>query len=126
MSVTDDIVEIQQLAARYNQAVDSGDAESFAATFTPDGVSVTPQSTTTGHAALAELVHALARTVSGLRHWVNNHVVTVDGDQATATVYVMALLTGDDTKIAVTGRYTDQLQRTPAGWRFTRREFVPD
>ncbi len=33
-----DYFEIQQLYARYNNAIDSGDAEGWAATFTSDGV----------------------------------------------------------------------------------------
>ena len=33
----DDYIEIQQLYARYNNAIDSGDAEGYAATFVPDG-----------------------------------------------------------------------------------------
>jgi len=33
-----DNFEIQQLYAKYNIAIDSGDAEGYAATFTPDGV----------------------------------------------------------------------------------------
>ena len=35
---TDDLVEIQQLYARYNWTLDSGDSQGYAATFTPDGV----------------------------------------------------------------------------------------
>ena len=33
----DDKVEIQELISRYNKAIDTGDAESWAATFTDDG-----------------------------------------------------------------------------------------
>ena len=33
-----DFVEIQQLYTKYNWALDSGDAEGYASTFTPDGV----------------------------------------------------------------------------------------
>ena len=34
---TQDYIEIEQLYATYNHAIDSGDAEAWAATFTPDG-----------------------------------------------------------------------------------------
>src|SRR4051794_28449812 len=33
-----DFVDIQQLYTKYNWALDSGDAEGYASTFTPDGV----------------------------------------------------------------------------------------
>src|SRR3954469_2184194 len=35
---SDDLVEIQQLYAKYNWSLDSGDAEGYSSTFTPDGV----------------------------------------------------------------------------------------
>src|SRR5205085_8730215 len=35
---SDDLVEIQQLYARYNWTLDSGDAEGYASTFIPEGV----------------------------------------------------------------------------------------
>jgi uncharacterized protein (TIGR02246 family) len=126
VSVTDDIVAIQQLAARYNRAVDSGDGETFAATFTPDGVSVTPGRELHGRQALAELGSSLAQTVPGIRHWTNNHVIDVDGDDADGTVYLIAYNVADGGSILATGRYTDRLRRTPEGWRFVRREFTPD
>ena len=34
----DDLVEIQQLYAKYNWTIDAGDSEGYASTFTPDGV----------------------------------------------------------------------------------------
>src|SRR3954452_12385824 len=94
MTVTDDIVAIQQLLARYNTAADNGDGEAFAATFTEDGQAVNGDRVSTGQAALAAIGNTVATTVPGLRHWVNNHVIEIDGDRATATVYVTAIVTG--------------------------------
>jgi uncharacterized protein (TIGR02246 family) len=126
-SDTDDIVAIQQLLARYNTAADLGDGEGFAATFTEDGVSAAGATVTTGRAALAERGGGVPQRTPGIHHWVNNHVINVDGDDATATVYVMVLVTGaDGPKIVASGRYSDQLRRTADGWRFSRREFVAD
>jgi ketosteroid isomerase-like protein len=126
MSAADDIVAIQQLAARYNQSVDRGDGDAFAATFVPDGVSVTPGGEVRGRDALADLGSSLARSVPGIRHWINNHVVDIDGDHADGTMYLIAFGGEDGHTILAAGQYTDQIRRTPDGWRFVRREFVPD
>jgi uncharacterized protein (TIGR02246 family) len=128
VSDTDDIVAIQQLLARYNTAADLGDGEAFAATFTDDGVSVAGTTVTTGREALAERGGGVPQRVPGIHHWVNNHVVTVNGDDATATVYVLVVVTGKagGPTIVASGRYSDQLRRTADGWRFARREFFAD
>jgi uncharacterized protein (TIGR02246 family) len=126
MSTTDDIVAIQQLLARYNTAADSGDGAGFAATFTEDGEAVNGARTAKGREALAAIGNSVATNVPGIRHWVNNHVIDVDGDHASATVYVTAIQVGADRKVLTTGRYADELQRTAEGWRFARRTFTAD
>jgi uncharacterized protein (TIGR02246 family) len=126
MSTTDDIVAIQQLLARYNTAADSGDGAGFAATFTEDGEAVNGARTAKGCEALAAIGNSVATNVPGIRHWVNNHVIDVDGDHASATVYVTAIQVGADRKVLTTGRYADELQRTAEGWRFARRTFTAD
>jgi ketosteroid isomerase-like protein len=126
MSATDDIVAIQQLLARYNTAVDAGDGQAFAATFTVDGVSINGESRVTGREALAAIPAQVATTVPGLRHWVANHVIDLDGDEATATVYLLALRGGTPSSLLTSGRYVDRLRRTPDGWRFAVREFLAD
>lgn len=126
MSATDDIVAIQQLLARYNTAVDSGDGPAFAATFTDDGVSINGESRVAGREALAAIPAQATTTVPGLRHWVANHVIDLDGDEATATVYLLALGGGTPPRLLTSGRYVDRLRRTPEGWRFAVREFLAD
>ena len=128
MSLTDDIIAIQQLLARYNRAADAGDADAFAATFTDDGETVTPDATRRGREALMEAARTVPQRIPGIRHWVTNHVVDVDGDEASATVYVMVVVAGgaEGPQVAATGKYRDRLRRTPDGWRFTRREYTPD
>lgn len=128
MTVENDVVAIEQLVARYNRAADIGDGEAFASTFTTDGEMVTPDQTTRGSDALADLGTTVPMTTPGIRHWVNNHVVDVAGDAADATVYVMVLITapGVAPSVVASGRYRDWLVRDVDGWRFRRREFTPD
>src|SRR5580693_9555664 len=103
-----DYFEIQQLYARYNTAIDSGDAEGWAATFTPNGVF----NTFTGHDALVGFIKMWREKLNGAnrKHWNNNLVITGDSKQASATVYL--ILVDNSTKpasILPTMSYTDSL-----------------
>jgi hypothetical protein len=64
-----DHMEIQQLYARYNVLIDRGDAEGWAATFTPDG----QFNQFTGRESLIQFVKGVhERTGGQRRHWNSN------------------------------------------------------
>jgi hypothetical protein len=115
-----DYFEIQQLYARYNNAIDSGDADGWAATFTPDGVF----NTFVGHDALVNFVKTWREKLGGAtrKHWNNNLQITGNSKEANGSVYLM--LVDFSTKppgIVGTASYTDSLVKTKDGWRFTKR-----
>src|SRR5690242_11127303 len=118
---TQDYVEIQQLYARYNTAIDAGDGEAWASTFTPDGVF---NNNTRGHDALVQFVHDWRdkRNGANRRHWNSNLVITPTGDGAIGSVYLMLLDTGARPAAAAsTAMYEDTLVKTAQGWRFKAR-----
>ena len=115
-----DYFEIQQLYARYNIAIDNGDAEGWAATFTPDGVF----NTFSGHDALVGFVKTWREKLNGAtrKHWNNNLQISGNSKEANASVYL--ILVDFSTKppsILTTATYTDSLVKTKDGWRFTKR-----
>jgi len=115
-----DYFEIQQLYARYNIAIDNGDAEGWAATFTPDGAF----NTMVGHEALVGFVKMWREKLNGAtrKHWNNNLQITGDSKDASAFVYLMLLdFSTKPATILTTGTYTDTLTKTKDGWRFTKR-----
>jgi hypothetical protein len=115
-----DYMEIQQLYARYNVAIDSGDAEAYAATFTADGVF----NNFAGHDALVGFIKIWRERLNGAnrRHWNSNLLISGDGNNATGSVYLLLLDIGSKPAgIAGVGSYTDSLIKTPKGWRFTKR-----
>ena len=115
-----DNFEIQQLYARYNNAIDSGDAEGWAATFTPDGVF----NTFSGHDALVGFVKMWREKLGGAtrKHWNTNLQISGDSKEATASVYLMLVDFGTKpASILTTGMYSDSLIKTKDGWRFTKR-----
>lgn len=120
----DDQLAIQQLYARYNHAIDSGDAGGWAACFTSDGVFTSSNGGSfEGRESLVEFARGFAVRMKG-RHWTNNLLLDATTDGASGTCYLMlyALGTKDEpARIVTTGIYVDALVRTPEGWRFSRR-----
>ncbi|HEX3913448.1 MAG TPA: nuclear transport factor 2 family protein [Steroidobacteraceae bacterium] len=115
-----DYFEIQQLYARYNVAIDSGDAEGYAATFTPDGVF----NTMSGHDALVGFVKTWREKLNGAsrKHWNDNLQISGNSKEATGHVYLMLVdISTKPASILTTATYSDSLVKTKNGWRFTRR-----
>jgi uncharacterized protein (TIGR02246 family) len=122
-----DRTQIRELTARYNRCFDDGDPEGFAATFAEDGVmEVAGGPTTEGRAALAEMVR---HTPYGIVHVTVDATVEVDGDKAVQDVTLLVVSRPPvdaprdkrTSRVQRSGRYHDELVRTPDGWRFRRR-----
>ena len=123
---TQDYVEIQQLYARYVMTIDSGDAEAWANTFTPDGVF---NNNSRGHAALVQFVHDWREKRNGgdRRHWNSNLMITPTEDGAAGAVYLLLLDISIKPPAPVTSAvYEDALVKTPQGWRFKTRVLHSD
>ncbi|MEX2031233.1 MAG: nuclear transport factor 2 family protein [Dehalococcoidia bacterium] len=120
---TDDRLAIQDLAARYNTAIDSGNGDAWAATFTPDGTFESGGRTHQGTDALATFANGFAERMAGARHWNNNLVIEGDGDQATLGCYLLLMKGG---QVLTSARYEDTLRRVDGAWRFASRRVIPD
>ena len=123
---TDDTIEILQLYARYNTAIDSGDDESFAGCFIPDGHFDSGMAVLEGREAIAGFARQTHENVPALRHNATNIVVDGQGEAACGSAYLIGYLAGADHKVIMTGRYDDELAKTAEGWRFTKRVYSPD
>jgi hypothetical protein len=115
-----DFVEIQQLYARYNEAIDSGNAEAWVATFTPDGVF----NTFNGREGLMTFAEQYKGKMNGTRnrHWNTNLIITPTAEGASGSVYLMLVdVSAKPPVIASTLKYDDLLVKTAQGWRFKKR-----
>ena len=115
-----DYEEINQLYARYNIMLDSGDAEGWADVFTEDGVFGNSE----GRAALIEFATGFHSGQGGnARHWNTNIHVTPTADGADGTCYLFLWsVASRPATITATGIYHDKLVKTENGWRFKSRE----
>jgi uncharacterized protein (TIGR02246 family) len=123
-----DRARIRELTARYNRCFDGGDPEGFADTFTEDGVmEVAGGPSTSGRHDLAEMCR---RVPWGIMHVTVDATVEVNGDSARQDVALVvigrAARREDKPTLMSTGRYEDDLVRTPEGWRFARRRCTLD
>ncbi|MPZ99950.1 MAG: nuclear transport factor 2 family protein [Dehalococcoidia bacterium] len=123
----DDRLAILDLAARYNHAIDGGDASGWASTFTSDGIFVSREEVT-GTDALVAFARNFAQNLPGARHWTNNHVIEGDGDAATHSCYLQLLNVAAEggARVISTGTYRDQLTKVDGSWKFSRRHVVSD
>jgi hypothetical protein len=116
----DDYIEIQQLYARYNNAIDSGDAEGYAGTFVPDGVF----NTFNGHDALVGFINNWRDNMKGTnrRHWNTNLAINPSPEGASGSVYLLLVdVSVRPPVIGSAAKYEDQLVKTAQGWRFKKR-----
>ncbi len=116
---SDDLVEIQQLYARYNWTLDAGDAEGYASTFTPDGVF----NNNVGHDAIVKFANSFhAGLGAHVHHWNTNLLILPTADGASGQVYLVLVdFAPKPATIATSATYADALVKTAEGWRFKKR-----
>ena len=120
---TQDYIEIHELYARYNHAIDLGigAGQGVADTFTEDGVL---NKTTVGRQALAELAN---RAGGGPRRHITTSIVltqTPDGVKGQA-YYFLVDASSKEFNLVQGGQYDDLIVKTPKGWRFKTRQTNP-
>jgi SnoaL-like domain len=123
-----DYLEIQELYARYNHCIDLDRVDEWVDLFTPDGSFVSSQ-THVGREQLSRFAperaeRQLALSFSRAQHWTTNLVLEQDEDVVHGSCYLARFAVDKATgkkEVVTLGRYEDELVRTDAGWRFTRR-----
>jgi hypothetical protein len=114
-----DLVDIQQLYAKYNWTLDAGDSEGYASTFTPDGVF----NNNIGHDAIVKFADTFhAGLGAHVRHWNTNLMILPSPEGASGQVYLVLVdFAAKPATIVTSASYADQLVKTAQGWRFKKR-----
>ena len=138
-----DRAEIEALMWRYTRALDTGDGEAYAATYTEDGQFGTGPNAPKGREALKALAGGTGATAAGgaprpqLYHMTANHFIEfIDADHARIHAYYIttagapaaaAGAGGEQTgpRVVAVGRSIDTLVRTSEGWRIQIRDVQP-
>ena len=137
-SAVADQLAIQQLMARYEWALDGGDARAYAALFADDGVLVFAGREQKGRAAIQAAIENLARSFSAsgpagapppkIQHILSNLVVEQHGDTADARSFWTEIWnpTGKAMGVRAAGHYEDRLVKKGGRWWFSRRQIFDD
>ncbi|WP_433710484.1 nuclear transport factor 2 family protein [Nocardia sp. CA-084685] len=117
MSRNDDLLEIQQLLARYAVTITKGDIDGLLAVFTPDGTYSAFGDTYT----LDLFPDLVAAAPKGL-FLTGTPVLDIDGDTAAGTQTLCFI--DHSTHDMRIGYYTDSIVRTADGWRLKTRRMT--
>lgn len=130
MSQLEDRTAIHDLFARYCCALDSGEVETVVDCFTEDAALKSPVIDLKGHneiRAFAGRFAAQRAAGAQFRHMVSNIAVALDGERATATAYLLVLISKDGShRTLPPGRYECELVKARGQWRFARRIVLHD
>jgi len=122
---TEDIEAIRELLYRSCYYADDADTEAWLSLYVDEGSLDMGMGRPpfVGKQALREF--ASARRPGALLHLTANHVISVDGDEATAQSYVVIVEGPEDPRVRLAGRYLDRLRRVDGSWRFVSRSLEP-
>ncbi len=122
-----DVIEIQQVLARYVIAIDTLQPELMRACFTDDAVL---DLSGVGAKTVDEYVKLCTESLPGFsatQHHLGLPAIHVDGDRASSRCYFMAQHIKNEFKpswFMIGGWYEDDLIRQPQGWRIAKRRGV--
>jgi uncharacterized protein (TIGR02246 family) len=129
-AVPDDRAAIHDLFTRYCCALDNGEIEVVVDCFTADAVLKSPVIDLKGTEAIRAFAGRFAAQCQAgiqFRHMVTNIATTIDGDHATATAYLLVLISkGGAHRTLPPGRYECELVKQGGVWRFSRRTVFHD
>jgi uncharacterized protein (TIGR02246 family) len=129
-----DRVEIEQLMWDYIKALDSGNAEAYAALFAPDGQFGRGSSAIKGRDALKKMMLDARQTMNAentgdkkrprMYHVVTNpHIEFIDEDHARYHAYWMGVFESGD--VVSAGREVNELVRIDGQWFISIRDVAP-
>ena len=136
---TRDRQQIEELMWRYARALDTGNAEGYAALYTTDGQFGSGANATKGREALKQMIAGAAPASGGRKpaaprpqmyHTTANHqVVFIDKDHARIDAYHITMVAGagpqTPPRVAGVGRSIDELERVNGQWLIKSRNVAP-
>lgn len=120
-----DRTDISDVLYRYSASVDSFDTAGVRSVLADDiWAQYGNGDPVVGGDTLANWIAEATATIIWQHHLLNVYHVDIDGDQASALSYLTSYQVfkeNPDAAIILVARYHDELRRTPAGWKISRR-----
>lgn len=124
-STADDKIAIQELSARYANAMDSGDLDAWLKTWDASGIWEGAIGRYEGKDRLGSVLPDLGPRVIGKRHIMTNFVIDIQGDQASQICYLL-IIDRNKTNLPGTAVYNDKLRKINNEWLFVYRKVEID
>jgi ketosteroid isomerase-like protein len=117
---------IEDVFALYAHAADEYDADSWVKCFTEDGIFEVETDGNriqfAGRPALQDFIHAHIRLLSGTRHVQTNHLVNIEGDNATHRCTLAGMLSrSEKVHTFISGWYESTLKKIAGEWKIKHR-----
>jgi uncharacterized protein (TIGR02246 family) len=129
-AILEDRLAVHDLFTRYCCALDDGEVETVVDCFTAGAVLKSPVIDLSGHDAIRAFAGRFAAQRAAdtqFRHMVTNIAVRIEGERATATAYLLVLISKDGAhRTLPPGRYECDLVKQGGAWRFSRRTVFHD
>ena len=114
----EDIEEIRRLRMQYHINTNDGHFDRMWELFTEDAyVDFGYISRARGREDIKALFLRIPRNLPLVKQFIHNHMVDVDGDQATGVSYLDARYAQDGDSVMVAARFDEIYVRTQEGWR---------
>ncbi len=114
-----DIEAVRQLRHRYHQCINEGACDEIPLLFTEDGwLDFSYIGKATGRATLTKFFAAMPRVLPFIKQFIHNHMVSIEGDRASAVSYMEARTINNGEAFIVAGRYDDECVRQDGEWKF--------
>jgi|SRR5579862_1089900 len=118
---------IQQTLNTYSDGASRADWNQLLSTFTPECIWEIPalKARYQGHSVIQKVMSSFVEQMSYFVQINSPAIIAVEGDKATARSVIRECgkFCDRNEALEVLGRYEDELIRTAAGWKFTRRAF---
>ena len=130
-----DRLEVMELIGRYQQCIDSGDEEAYAANFVPDGVVEAPSGVFNGREEIKGMIRDMVArgriggTPPSVRHFNSMpYIFQGDGQRCSAQTYMLTFGCDEEGELIADAHWTyiDDIVKHEGRWLFERRKFQLD
>ena len=104
----------------YHYFINEGRSEETAGLYTDDAyVEYEGVVVARGRGEIGRAIPGLSRRLTFIKQFISNHMVEVNGDEASGVAYLDARYAHEGKSIMATARFTEKYRRTAEGWRIS-------